>query len=132
MWYQGSGVKMAYCTNAELTNLTGTELSTTIQDAIIAEADRQIDARLALYGVSGSGNVCKSASLQLSMAGVLRRHQMDGTQPDSLNLGGISLSLNVDAAIRSCEEKAYSLIDDYAKNAMKNRAWMNMVRKVNR
>lgn len=123
---------MAYCTNAELTALTGTELSTTIQDAIIAEADRQIDARLALYGVSGSGNVCKSASLQLSTAGVLRRHQMDGTQPNSLNLGGVSLSVDVESAIRSCEEKAFSLIDDFAKNSLKARAWMNMVRKVNR
>lgn len=123
---------MAYCTNVELTALTGTELSTTIQDAIIAEADRQIDARLALYGVSGSGNVCKSASLQLSTAGVLRRHQMDGTQPNSLNLGGVSLSVDVESAIRSCEEKAFTLIDDFIKNSLKARAWMNMVRKVNR
>ena len=123
---------MSYCTTTEVGYLTGTTLSDTIVGGIITESDRQVDAKLALYGLSGGGDTCKSASLNLSVAGVLRRHQMDGTQPNSLGLGGISMSVDIESAIRTHTQRADVLIDEYARNTLKARAWMTMVRKVNR
>lgn len=106
---------MAYSTNAELTALTGTALSTTIQDAIIAQADREIDAMLYEAGLTppASDTMLKGASLDMSIAGVMTRHRMDGTQPSSLTVGGVSSSDNIDAAIRELRAKAVGSVNAY-------------------
>jgi hypothetical protein len=62
---------MSYCTTTELINITGSDLGTTKLQAIIDDADREIDAYLAPYGLSGTASgACKSASLKLSQAGI--------------------------------------------------------------
>lgn len=106
---------MSYCTNAELTLLTGTGLSTTIQDAIIAEADREINARLALAEISapGSDDKLKSASLNLSIVGVLTRMRLDGSKPASIRIGDISASDDIDTAISELQKKAWAAVDSY-------------------
>lgn len=105
---------MAYCTYTELTALTGTTLSQTIQEAIIAQADREIDGILAKEDVSGvASGLIKSASLELSIAGVITRHRMDGTMPSSLTEGGFTMSDSLDAAISQHRTLAYKMIQDY-------------------
>lgn len=63
---------MTYCTVTDVKNVTGSDLSDTIVTAIIESADREIDAYLAPYGLSGSSSVgaCKEASIKLSQAGI--------------------------------------------------------------
>ena len=125
---------MAYCTNAELTALTGTSLSTDIQGAIIAQADREINARLALAGLSASASddTLKAASLNLSIAGVMTRLRADGSKPSSLKVGDISMGDNIDAAITELKTRADESITAYIRsNGTYSRdRWY--IRKVNR
>lgn len=104
-----------YCTNAKLTQMTGTTLSSTIQDAMILEADYEINGWLYEAGITppGSDTTLEAASLKLSTALVMTRHRMDGTQPGSLSIGEFSMSDNIDAAITSLREGAKSLVDSY-------------------
>jgi hypothetical protein len=91
---------MAYCTYTELAQLTGTALSQSILEAIIAQSDREIDGILAKNNLSGSATgLIKAASLEFSIAGVITRHRMDGTMPSSITLGGLTMSDNLDAQI---------------------------------
>jgi hypothetical protein len=124
---------MAYSTNAELTLLTGTALSTTIQDAIIAQADREIDARLYEAGLTppGSDAMLKAASLDLSIAGVMTRARMDGTQPGSLSVGEMTSSDNIDAAIAELKAKASVIIDAYVRKATAALRQSSRIYKVN-
>ena len=63
---------MSFCTYTELANLTGSIRSSTILQAIIDEADRQVTAYLRARGVSASAcDEMKSASLSFSQAGLL-------------------------------------------------------------
>ena len=58
---------MAYCTHTELTLLSGTSLSTAIQDAIIAQSDREIKARIQKAGLTppASDDYLKTAAMKL-------------------------------------------------------------------
>lgn len=125
---------MAYCTNAELTLLTGTSLSTTIQDAIIAQADREIDARIVRAGLTApaSDDTLKAASLNISKAGIITHDRMSGAKTSSIKVGEISMSDNLDAAITELYDNAWESVDSYIKtNGTYSRdRWY--VRKVNR
>lgn len=101
---------MSYCSTAELVNLTGSTASATILQEVIDEADRQIDARLALAGLTGSGGAIKSASMHLSIAGLLTRMRMDGEKPGSLSIPGLSMSDNIDAAIAEHRSSADQML----------------------
>lgn len=105
---------MAYCTEAEIIALVGTDTSASTITEIIAQADREIDARLAIVGLSGDGgNACKGASINFAVAGVLTRRRMDGSKPGSLNLGGMSMSDNIDVAIATYRNTGLALLDSY-------------------
>jgi hypothetical protein len=106
---------MTYCTNAKLTQMTGTALSTTIQDALILEADYEINGWLYQAGLTppASDTTLEVASLKLSTTLVMTRHRMDGTQPGSLSVGEFSMSDNIDAAIASLRDSARQLVDSY-------------------
>lgn len=106
---------MAYCTNAELTLLTGTTLSTAIQDGIIAQADREIDARLQASGVTPptSDDSLKAASLNLGKAGIMTHNRMTRTQTKSTKIGDITIQDDLDAAIKALTEKAWLSVDAY-------------------
>ena len=106
---------MAYCTNAELTLLTGTTLSTAIQDAIIAQADRDIGARISAAGLTPptSDDMLKFASLDLSKVGIITHNRMTGTQTKSVKVGDITIQDDLDVAIKSLLESAWRTVDAY-------------------
>lgn len=106
---------MAYCTNAELTLLTGTTLSTDIQDAIIAQADREIDAKLyaARLTPPASNDLLKFASLDLSKVGIITHDRMTGTQTTSVRVGDITIQDELDKAIAALRERAWAGVDSY-------------------
>ena len=103
---------MSFCTYTELANLTGSIRSSTILQAIIDEADRQVTAYLRARGVSASAcDETKSASLSFSQAGLL----LFGLQEGSLEAssGDFSSSVNVTGAVKALETRAFAILDDY-------------------
>ncbi len=104
---------MSYCSTAELVSATGAAYDTATLQALIDRADRQIDARLNAAGVTGGGNAIKEASLSLSISMLLTRMRMDGTKPASLSLGGLSMSDNIDQAIKDLEARAWAVVNEH-------------------
>ena len=125
---------MPYCIYPELVNLTGSELTVNELNEIIVQADSEIDGLLYAAGLTppGSDSILKAASLKLSIAGVVTRHRMDGTQPSSLSIGGLSLSDNLDGAITELRNGAKSLIDAYIRKATAALRQSSRIYKVNR
>lgn len=108
---------MTYCTTAELVLLTGSALPTATLTAIIEQGDREIDTYLAPYGVGADASACKSASLELAIAGLLIRGQMDGTTPDTYQAGDYSQHINVDISVSAHRKAAYAILDRYVSAA---------------
>ena len=103
---------MSFCATTELANLTGSIRSSTILQAIIDEADRQITAYLRARGVSASAcDETKSASLLLSQVGLLRFGLQEGSLEASS--GDFSSSVNVTVASKAMETRAFAILDDY-------------------
>jgi len=94
---------MSYSTTAELTLLTGSSASAVALQAIIDDADREIDAVLEPHGLSGSSSdvAIKSASLRLSTALLLQRTRMPGD--------------NADQAIAAERARARELLSSYVR-----------------
>lgn len=124
---------MALCTTAELINLTGTTYSTTILDEIIAQADRTISSWLSFAGISlpGSDDGLKSASVNLSICGIITRMRLDGTNPASLRIGDISTSDDLDTAITALIDKARESAQAYIKSHGSGDRARYYLRKVN-
>lgn len=108
-----------YCTYTELTYLTGSTLSQTIQEAIINQAEREVDTYLGPFGLSGSTSV-KDATLHLSIAGLFTRYRLDGQKPGSLTLGDYTSTDNIDAAIATHRNEGYRLLNLYAVKSTTN------------
>ena len=108
---------MTYCTTAELVNLTGSALSTTILTAVIEQGDREIDTYLAPYGIGADASACKSASLELAKAGLLDRGRQDGTNPDQSTEGDVSATYQIEAAIKRHRASAFAILDRYVSAA---------------
>lgn len=106
---------MAYCTNYELTLLSGTTLSITIQDAIIAQADREIDTLIGAAGLSppASDDTLKAASLNLSKAGIITHNLMTQTQTKSVKVGDITIQDDPDKLIEALTAKAMASVSAY-------------------
>lgn len=104
-----------YCTTDDLANLSGSELSVAVLTAIIEQAEREIDARLAEHGLSGSGDIIKSASLELSLAGLFTRMRLDGSKPGTLTIGPSTKTDAIDTAIASHKQRAWELVDLFIK-----------------
>jgi len=106
---------VTYCTTAELVALTGSTLDpTTVLAPIIEQAEREIDTKLARFSLSGSPTSgIKAACLKLSIAGLLTRYRLDGTQPSSIKMGDYASSDNIDQAIAQLTAEAWELVDDY-------------------
>lgn len=103
---------MGYCTTDELVALSGTTLdATTILTPIIAAADREIDAFLTTYGLTGSSTqgAIKQASLKLSMAGLLERGLHTGIY-EAVS-GDFENKTDVIKAIESNRAAAYKLLE---------------------
>ncbi len=120
---------MSYCTVEDLVAATGSAYDAVTLQALIDRADRQIDARLAVHGLSGSGGIITEASLSLSISMLLTRMRIDGTKPSSLSIGGLSMSDNIDGAIAALEAKAAQLIESYVAQQLerkRRRAWVRI------
>lgn len=99
----------------DLTLLSGTTLSTVVQDAIIDQADRKIKTRIKLAGLSppASDDDLKTASIELSYAWVIRWNQSNGIQTKSVKVGDITIQDDPDAAIALLSDSAFMSIDAY-------------------
>jgi len=111
---------MAYCTNAELTAITGTTLATATQDAIIAQSDRDIKARIGAAGLTppATDDDLKAASLNLSTAGLITYNRMNTeltrrTQTKSVKFGDVTIADDPDEAIKALTDKAWLSVDAY-------------------
>lgn len=105
---------MAYCEYTDIQYMTGTTLSQTIIEAIIAQSDREIDGILSKVDLSGSATgLIKAASIELSIAGIITRHRMDGTMPSSIAIGGLTMSDNLDASINYHRELGLKYVQDF-------------------
>jgi len=104
---------MSYCTTAQLVSLSGSAYDNSTLQAFIDSADRQINARLLVDHVSGSGDGITEASIALSKSILLTRMRLDGTKPASLNMGGVSASDNIDEAIKNLEARAWTLVEQF-------------------
>jgi hypothetical protein len=76
---------MTYCTTAEVRSQTGIGATSTISDAdltnMIEQADLEIDAFLAPYGLSGADSGApKAASIKLSSASVIEHLAISGNR----------------------------------------------------
>ncbi|MHC1602351.1 MAG: hypothetical protein ACXQS4_03880 [Methermicoccaceae archaeon] len=107
---------MAYTTSTEVIALTGSSLSPSTIDSLIAIADSDIDAQLSREGLSITGSTppdVSMASLYLSSALVLERQRADGTLPDSAKVGDMQLSQNIEATIKRYREMAANFLRAY-------------------
>lgn len=105
---------MAYCSTDDLKYLTGrTDLDTsTVLSAIIASADRQVDAYLTRAGATGaSGGECQEASIAFSKALILERGLQAGEYQSSNP--EFTSSVNVTQAATALRNAAYALLDSY-------------------
>jgi hypothetical protein len=111
---------MAYCTNAELSGITDTTLSTTTLDAIIAQADRRIKARIQKEGITppASDDMLKAASLDLSQAGIITHNRLkedltDRNMAKSVKFGETTIQDDPDKAIEALTTLAWESVDAY-------------------
>lgn len=111
---------MAYCTNAELSDITETTLSTTTLNAIIAQADRRIKARIHKGGVlpPASDEMLKAASLDLSQAGIITHNRLkedltDRNMGKTVKFGETTLQDDPDKAIEALKTLAWESVDAY-------------------
>lgn len=111
---------MAYCTNAELSGITDTTLSTTILDGIIAQADRRIKARIQKDGITppASDDMLKAASLDLSQAGIITHNRLkedltDRNMAKTVKFGETTLQDDPDKAIEALKDLAWESVDAY-------------------
>jgi len=121
---------MSYCTTTDLVNLTGSSLSSTILQAIIDDADREINAYLAPHGLSGSGDACKTASLKLSRAGLMQYHRLSGIQPKSVSIGDSTSQDDPDVAIAALRKEAFQVLDLWISTQLSVNTYSQRVRRV--
>jgi hypothetical protein len=103
---------MSYCSTTDLTNISGSALSSTILQALIDDGDREIDAYLGQFGLSGTATgACKSASLKFAQAGLLLYGLQTGTM--QATSGDFSSSVDVTRAVESLRKAGYQLVEQY-------------------
>ena len=90
---------MAYCTYTSVQYATGSVLSQTILEEIIAQADKEINAKLIAAGLTPptTDTILSAASLRLSSLGVMLRQKMVGQSVDAYSLDRTIDQLHDDA-----------------------------------
>lgn len=110
---------MSWITYTDLTNVTGSAESSTVLQAIIDDAEREITAYLKARGVTASASdACKTAEIKLSKAGLLeywiqkgRYITASGEFVTGADTGGApAIQTN---AVRQLRQDAYKVLDDY-------------------
>jgi hypothetical protein len=118
-------------TVVDFTNFTGSNIADAVKQDILDEAYRQTTAYLKPYGLSPSGDECKSAERKYAQAELMTRLRLDGSKPASLSMGGFSSSDNIDQAISGLIKQAEDILEKYVQSqpAMANtkRTWVKKV-----
>ena len=106
---------MPYCSSNELILETGSSLSISILEGIIAAADRKIKTRILLASLTPpvSDDSLKTASIELSKAGIITYNRMIGTQAKSTKVGDITIQDDLDTVIKTLTESAWESVDAY-------------------
>jgi len=91
----------SYTTYAEVYAHTGTPLTQSDVEILIVEADRKINKLLRKSSLipDYTDENLMSAGLAFTKALVAMRHRMDGRMPNSISVGGMSMSDNIDSVI---------------------------------
>ena len=105
----------SYITAAEIVTYTGTILTTAEIDAMIDDAEDEVEETLDVLGAtpSTSNALLKAAVRSLVLISILQRYRMDGTKPKTLTVGSTTLSDDVDANIEFLEGAAQRKMDTF-------------------
>jgi len=108
---------MGYSTYDDVVALTGTSLTQAEVEKLIEVADEEINSVLSREGISINTSSPPTqiylASLYLSSALVLERQRTDITMPDSMRLGDLSVSLELEKHIQSYRKMAKETLAQY-------------------
>ena len=106
---------MAYTTSTELIALTGTTLSASTLDAIIVDADRRIRSKITTAGLTppATNDTLRSASIDLSKAGIVHYNVLTGAQTKRVTVGDITIEDDPYKAIKGLTESAWALVAGY-------------------
>jgi hypothetical protein len=111
---------MSYCNNQDVIDITGSSLSTTIIDRIIAGSDRLINRHLVQGGLTANPSPTPDdlmdASIYLSAATVLNRHMIDGTLPAEFTAENLKEKIDAPTVIKNYNAIAVQAITLYIKN----------------
>jgi len=111
---------MAYCTNAELSEIIDTTIGTASLDKLIAQVDRRIKARIHRAGITppASDDMLKGASLDLSKADILTYNRLkedltDRNMTKTVRFGETTISDDPDKLGDALTERAWGNVDAY-------------------
>lgn len=111
---------MSYCTNQDVTDITGSGLNTTIIDRIIEGSDRLINRHIVQGGLTANPSPTpddlKDASIYLSAATVLNRHMVDGTLPAEFTAERLKEKIDAPTVIKNYNAIAMQAIEIYIRN----------------
>lgn len=125
---------MSYCNNQDVIDITGSSLSTTIIDRIIAGSDRLINRYLIQGGLTANPSPTPDdlmdASIYLSAATVLNRHMVDGTLPAEFTAERLKEKIDAPTVIKNYNAIAMQAIELYIQNNLDVDSDVAMVRVV--
>ncbi|MHC1625406.1 MAG: hypothetical protein ACXQS2_05340 [Methermicoccaceae archaeon] len=108
---------MGYCSYADVVALTGTTVAEGDVSSLIDVADAQIEGILAGQGLTAPSFPTPAevflASLYLSSALVLERSHAEGSLPETLRAGDMSVRLEVREQAREWRAKALEMLGVY-------------------
>lgn len=103
-----------YCTYEDVVAHTNTELDRAVIEALIAAADRRIDARLRVASLAPEpSDDLAAASLALTISAIVTRQRIDGSAPSSVSVGGASVNEDKGAMVRQLHDEAERIIETY-------------------
>jgi hypothetical protein len=104
---------MRYASVEDLQAITGSTNERLVLGRVIENTTQEVFQYLNKAGVSGSGSVIKAATLKLATADLMTRWRMDGSKPQSLTIGVISMKDDNDGAISNLRNEAWELLHRY-------------------
>lgn len=106
---------MTYCSYADILAHTSTQLTQTVVEELIADADRKISAmlRAARLTPPSSDDTLRSASILLTKARVITAEVLNGTRANSHSSGGVSESHSYDRMIDTLEAQGEAHVATY-------------------
>jgi hypothetical protein len=125
---------MSYCSIAEVRSLTGlaiAQISDTDMQALIDEADREINSYIAFAGNSLSATVSKSASIKLTICNIITQQRISGNKAYKVSVGAMSIADDPDRAIKGLRDDAYRMMEMGVRVSSYPK-WRNMIRRTNK